>query len=327
MKWPRILQLLAVLISTALGYRTAHFDLQRYNDFPDFQTYLVRTSRDNPGIVRLLHIGNSHEGRPLLGVMIGKPRNHKKPMVWLDGGNHAREWPAFHVAVYFIEQLVNNYDSDKKIKMYLDELDFLIFPVLNPDGFVYSRSDYKATIRHWRKNRAPENCTGTTASRKELCCEGVDLNRNYDFAFSQSLYPFNNPCSDEYQGPEPFSEPESRAVRDFILSPQINGRLHAVVSLHTHGQLLILPYNSRRRTYPEDFWQLKELADRAAEAMAGLRNTKYKVKYVYVIELPPDMKTWFAFQIKPHWLIPIGKETWSGIKVIVDQVIREFVDK
>lgn len=38
-------------------------------------------------------------------------------------------------------------------------------------------------------------------------------------------------------------------------------------------------------------------------------------KYVYVLELPPDMSTWFAFQIKPHWLLPIGKETWLGIKV------------
>ncbi|GMR50921.1 hypothetical protein PMAYCL1PPCAC_21116, partial [Pristionchus mayeri] len=126
MKWRSLLQFLA-LLSSAAAYRTAPFDLHRYNDFPDFQAYLVRTARENPGLVRLLHIGNSHEGRPLLGVLIGKPRqNFKKPMVWLDGGNHAREWPAFHVAVYFIEQLVNNYDTDKKIKLYLDELDFLV---------------------------------------------------------------------------------------------------------------------------------------------------------------------------------------------------------
>ena len=40
-------------------------------------------------------------------VQIGKPNaaNSAKPAVWLDGGNHAREWPAFHVAVYFIEQV------------------------------------------------------------------------------------------------------------------------------------------------------------------------------------------------------------------------------
>lgn len=71
-------------------------------------------------------------------------------------------------------------------------------------------------IRHWRKNRARENCTGSILFRKNLCCEGVDLNRNYDFDFQQTLYPFNNPCSDEYQGPYPFSEPESRYVYSLL---------------------------------------------------------------------------------------------------------------
>ncbi|KHJ82807.1 hypothetical protein OESDEN_17498 [Oesophagostomum dentatum] len=64
-------------------------------------------------------------------------------------------------------------------------------------------------IRQWRKNRAPANCSGFTALSKEVCCEGVDLNRNYDLGFSQENYPFNNPCSDEFQGPYPFSEPET----------------------------------------------------------------------------------------------------------------------
>lgn len=48
-------------------------------------------------------------------------------------------------------------------------------------------------------------------------------------------------------------------------------------------------------------------------------------KYVYVLELPPDMSTWFAFQIRPHWLIHIGKETWMAIQVIMDQVIQETI--
>ncbi|KIH56548.1 hypothetical protein ANCDUO_13270 [Ancylostoma duodenale] len=46
------------------------------------------------------------------------------------------------------------------------------------------------------------------------------------------------------------------AVRDFVLSHEIYGRLHALVSMHTHGQLWILPYNHHKRTYPEDFREL-----------------------------------------------------------------------
>lgn len=123
------------------------------------------------------------------------------------------------------------------------------------------------------------------------------------------------------------------------------------MSMHTHGQLWILPYNHHKRTYPEDFKDLELLATRAAEKVYSYRETKYRIgtaadmlgtatggatdwikkntptKYVYVLELPPDMSTWFAFQIKPHWLIPIGKETWMGIKVILDQVIEETINE
>ncbi|VDL86583.1 unnamed protein product [Nippostrongylus brasiliensis] len=83
----------------------------------------------------------------------------------------------------------------------------------------------------------------------------------------------------------------------------------------------------------------ERLATKAAEKVFSYRETKYRVgtaadmlgtatggatdwikkntptKYVYVLELPPDMSTWFAFQVKPHWLLPIGRETWMGIKV------------
>ncbi|CAJ0594781.1 unnamed protein product [Cylicocyclus nassatus] len=346
----RLLAVLVVVLPLASSTgKTPRFDLNRYHDFPEFERYIRGVAVMNPDIVSLRMIGYSHENRPLLGLKIGRATNYTKPAVWLDGGNHAREWPAFHVAVYFIEQLVNNYRVDEKITAYLNLLDIYVFPVLNPDGFIFSRSSTRATIRQWRKNRAPSNCSGWTVLSKDVCCEGVDLNRNYDMEFSQDNYPFNNPCSDEFQGPFPFSEPETRAVRDFITSKEVFGRLHALVSMHTHGQLWILPYNYHKRTYPEDFKDLERLAKKAADRVYAYRETKYRVgtaadmlgtatggatdwikkntptKYVYVLELPPDMSTWFAFQIRPHWLVPISKETWIGIQVVIDQVIEETI--
>ncbi|KIH56218.1 hypothetical protein ANCDUO_13602 [Ancylostoma duodenale] len=90
---------------------------------------------------------------------IGRPTNHTKPAVWLDGGNHAREWPAFHVAVYFIEevcgniqdnyhlfQLIHKYGVDEKITSYINLLDIYVFPVLNPDGFIFSRTSKKSVV-------------------------------------------------------------------------------------------------------------------------------------------------------------------------------------
>ncbi|VDK38741.1 unnamed protein product [Gongylonema pulchrum] len=204
-----------------------------------------------------------------IAIPIGNPaRNTSKRAVWIDGGNHAREWPAFHTAAFFIHELVSKYSKDAEITNYVDKLNIYVSPVLNPDGFEFSRTSDVALIRHWRKNRAPENCSGSILFRKNLCCDGVDLNRNYDFDFRQTLYPYNNPCSDEYQGPYPFSEPESRhvsfetnirlhiAVRDIMTSAELRGKVDAVISMHTHGQLIILPYNHRRNTYPSDYADL-----------------------------------------------------------------------
>ena len=116
------------------------------------------------------------------------------------------------------------------------------------------------------------------------------------------------------------------------MSSEIYGRLYALVSMHTHGQLWILPYNYHKRTYPQDFKDLvsvfggarlhflhfqETLANRAADRVFAYRETKYRVgtaadmlgtatggatdwikkntptKYVYVLELPPDMKSEF----------------------------------
>ncbi|KAH7730098.1 Protein W01A8.6 [Aphelenchoides avenae] len=261
----------------------------------------------------------------------------------------AREWPAFHLAVYFIDTLLAGYGTDERITNYLSRLNFYVFPVLNPDGFIFSRTSKKDVVRQWRKNRAPANCSGWTFYKHTgVCCDGVDLNRNWDIGFKQTNYPFNNPCSDEFQGPFPFSEPETRAVRDFVLSNEINGRVHAMVSMHTHGQLFILPFNYHRKTYPKDYADLESLALRAASAIGAEHGTEYRVgtaadmlgpatggatdwikqntniKYVYVIELPPELRTSFAFQMRPHWLLPTAKETWRGIRVIVEQVLHEF---
>ncbi|CAJ0956605.1 unnamed protein product, partial [Mesorhabditis belari] len=323
------------------------FPLTRYHDFPDFEQYLIDVANSNPSFVQLRDIGRTHEGRRLLGLKIGKP-GVNKPVVWIDGGNHAREWPAFHTAIYFIEQFVTRYGQSDRITDYIDKLDIYVFPVLNPDGFVFSRTDTKDLIRQWRKNRAPKNCSGFhSLTVRNVCCEGVDLNRNWDFAFKQTNYPFNNPCSDEFQGPFPFSEPETRAVRDYVTSRELSGRIHAFFSMHTHGQLWILPYNDHRKHHPKDYADLERLAFRAAEALYQYRETKYKIgtaadmlgpatggatdwikantntKYVYVLELPPDLSSWFAFQVRPHWLLPIAKETWLAVKVILEQTLED----
>ena len=48
---------------------------------------------------------------------------------------------------------------------------------------------------------------------------GVDLNRNYGVSSQSGKIDSSvdsDPCSDHYHGPNPFSEPETTAIRNFI---------------------------------------------------------------------------------------------------------------
>ncbi|VDM22977.1 unnamed protein product [Wuchereria bancrofti] len=199
-------------------------------------------------------------------------------------------------------------------------------------------------VRLWRKNRSPFVCEKDQWGRNR-CCRGVDLNRNFDFHFKESGSS-DDPCAEIYQGKAPFSEPETRAVRDAIMSNRYRGRIDAFITLHTYSQLWIHPYGHRKDTYPGDIQDLYKVGKNATDALSKLYGTKYIVgsgadtlypasggsedwakqtagiKYVYLLELRPDEKNWDGFILDERQLIPTATETWAGIRVVADAVIE-----
>uniref|UniRef100_A0A914V8S9 Zinc carboxypeptidase A 1 n=1 Tax=Plectus sambesii TaxID=2011161 RepID=A0A914V8S9_9BILA len=49
---------------------------------------------------------------------------------------------------------------------------------------------------------------------------------------------------------------------------------------------------------------------------------KAKIKYVYLLELRPEENRWNGFILKKRELIPTAKETWFGVKTVIDQVLE-----
>ncbi len=49
-----------------------------------------------------------------------------------------------------------------------------------------------------------------------------------------------NPCSETYAGRAPFSEPETKAVSDYILT--ISSRTKLYIATHSYSQLLLSPW-------------------------------------------------------------------------------------
>ena len=85
-------------------------------------------SKAFPKNISVITFGKSFENRELKAIKIVANDSIKKRVVVFDCGIHAREWisPAF--CMWTIDRLITN-------SSLLESYDFLIVPVLNPDGY------------------------------------------------------------------------------------------------------------------------------------------------------------------------------------------------
>ncbi|PSN39518.1 hypothetical protein C0J52_24345 [Blattella germanica] len=102
--------------------------------------YLQELATNYPNLVTLQTIGQSYEGRDLVIIKISSGGSGN-PAVLVDAGIHAREWIAPAMALYIIQQLVENNAANSALT---NGLDWYILPVLNPDGYEYSHTSVNA---------------------------------------------------------------------------------------------------------------------------------------------------------------------------------------
>jgi hypothetical protein len=64
----------------------------------------------------------------------------------------------------------------------------------------------------------------------------------------------NNPCKDDYRGAGPFSEPETLAMRNFIISFP---KMRFAINFHAFGNLLVMPFNAdgKQNSHVKKFYQ------------------------------------------------------------------------
>lgn len=167
--------------------------------------WLVDTHSD---LLSTQYLATTHEGRDIEAVVVREPGPPTKPVIWIDCGIHAREWVSPPTCLHAIQRLVEAANSVEPRENLLAAFDFYILPVANPDGYEYSWT----TNRMWRKNRRPHTSGQSPFGRK---CFGVDPNRNFPVDFYGSGASMN-PCDDVFHGNQPFSEPESQAIRDAV---------------------------------------------------------------------------------------------------------------
>jgi carboxypeptidase T len=175
-------------------------------------------------------LGTTVQGRPVWGLRLGKRVDgpDPRPAVYFSALTHAREPEGMQSLFYFVDDLLARYDTDAFARYLLDQRVIYVCPVVNPDGYFYNETISPDGGGGWRKNR---RSNGTSY--------GVDLNRNFGYMWGyDNLGSSGTASSETYRGPTPFSEPETQAQRDLVVSL----KPATGISFHTYSDDFLHPW-------------------------------------------------------------------------------------
>ncbi|XP_063390499.1 carboxypeptidase B-like isoform X1 [Cydia fagiglandana] len=305
----------------------------QYNSYADISKHLKTLSKENRRYVKLQNLGRSYERRVLTLIKISANHKARNPIIFIDAGAHAREWAAPAFAMYIIDQLTMAAKKPTHETEWLHGVDWYILPVVNPDGYEYSRSD--PDNRMWRKSRSK-------TWREE--CFGADINRNYDFMWGYRGASFD-PCNFQtYAGEKAFSERETRLVRKVMKTN--SKRIKLYISIHSYGEYFIHSWGFTGSYLPDEWEKLRRLAQVYSKAVvkAGGRPFKVmsagqwypasggsgdyafavqKIPYTYTLEITDG----YQFNFPEGLLHTVLPQYYEGLKVMAEEIKREFPNK
>jgi carboxypeptidase T len=201
-----------------------------YKNPDEIEAYLQDVHHRFPELTELKSIGQSLEGRNIWALKITSPHlDVQKPVLFINGMHHAREVMTPEIAIDMIDYLTLNYQSDAKVTKWLDSTIVWIVPMFNVDG------NFKMWTKDsmWRKNTRNDH--------------GVDINRNYPYAWNKCSGSSDRPWAQDFRGEAPGSEPETQAMMKFVASikPVFS------ISYHSYSEIVIYPFGCEPLRTPE----------------------------------------------------------------------------
>ena len=298
-------------------------------DFINFcfiQSKVAKLEMQYPNILDTTTIGYSIENREITAFKISDnvDQSEDEARIIFIGTYHAREWIVPNVTYLIIQELLENYEQDASTRSFINNTEIFVVPMVNPDGHIYSMID--ASKRFWRKNRR-NNKDGTF---------GVDLNRNHSFKWglnNTGSSPLSS--SQTYRGVTADSEPETRAVRDFVRKY----RPDILLSYHSYGELVLYPWGYTRETTGSNH---SRIAAKISEKIREVHGRSYTFQQgielyptngdltdwsygelgilSFTIELRPRSNSLQGFVLPENEILPTFQENYNSVLYLLEEV-------
>ena len=176
-----------------------------------------------------------------------------EPAFYFVGEHHAREPISLETVMGILVHLLEGYGIDPEITDIVNTSEIWFVPLLNPDG-------HKLVINEsnvwWRKNIFDNNANSIIETDQwGYGADGADLNRNYGYKWGY-VNASGDPYEVTYHGASPFSEIETQAFRDLLLSR----KFIAGISYHTYGEYVLYPLGFMSNIVSPDAEEMQALA-------------------------------------------------------------------
>ncbi len=195
----------------------------QFKHYADVERALKDAEDHYPHLATLEVIGKTANGQDLLAIHLTAKfvmPNIPKKAVLFDAMHHAREVMTTEVALDIVDYLTKNYETDANVQKWMNNNDIWVVPMMNPDGNDYVWN----TNSMWRKNTKGGY--------------GVDVNRNYPYAWNACNGSSGSKSSETYRGESAGSELETKAIT------ALASRIHPMmaVSYHSFSEIVIYPF-------------------------------------------------------------------------------------
>ncbi|SNR93232.1 carboxypeptidase T [Haloechinothrix alba] len=217
-----------------------------YHAYEEMTAVLSDTAAEHPDITELTSVGTSYEGRdlPLITISDNPAQDSAEPAepeVLFTCTMHAREHLTSEMCLRIVTRFTSEYGTGPEVTELVNERAIHVLPMVNPDGAAYDVSGER--YKGWRKSRMPHYWGSV----------GTDLNRNWAYNWGCCGGSSGYPRSNTYRGPEPFSDPETRVIAEFVNSRVVDGqqRIAAHVDFHSYGELVLWPFGFTAADTPD----------------------------------------------------------------------------